>query len=199
LLWSCSDHGECAGWEQSLVELAVTFDAMGLPWLRFVKTRINLHKQMGLLLKSAGALLFLTAIVKIYSIASPHVGRSRALLLMQNPIFPVLSERTVLFISVVVELWVGIYSWRPPPTMGKFGAILGLSTVLFLYHFAVAAISEVPPCHCLGILHGPLLALQDKISVATLGILGAVGVMGFVSCLLSNCLFKDGVARDETT
>jgi hypothetical protein len=141
------------------------------------------EKAQKILLRMAAVILIITAVLKFYAIGSSLIGPAHPFWSAPNPIIPLVSERDVLLFASFIEIGVAVYLWWPPAGLAKFAILLWLSGAFFLYHSIIDVVTT-GSCYCLGITRGPLVNLQNDLSLLLLAVLFICGICGCANCVL---------------
>jgi hypothetical protein len=137
------------------------------------------------LLQLVAAILCGTATLKLCGGMIPGAAGTGRLLETTDPIFPFLTGNQLMKITGGIEILVAFYLWRPPVGLPKFGLVVGLTSVFFLYRSTLKQITSSTPCKCFGLSNISLIpANEDDISVILLAVLFAIGTTGCAMCLI---------------
>jgi hypothetical protein len=161
------------GRERALVALAARRSSKA----REGANELNMNAQQAQrrVLQLAAAILFMTGVLKLVSLA---FGENPSSLGAPNPVVPILSEGMVIFSAGVMEIVIAMYLWRPPANRLKHLIVLWTASIFFMYRSILEGMATASTCRCLGIATGPLLSVQENISLVLLAILFGSGLFG---------------------
>ncbi len=118
-----------------------------------LERHMKIQAWFGLVARSLGICFLTVGFLKLMALSRVDVVYG-TMLSAPNPIFGFWSNRGVLFLAAVTEIWVGVLACLKGPPLGiRAGALLWFACVSLFYQFLLVWVRYDGPCGCSYGLH----------------------------------------------